>query len=193
MVSVPPEPCQSEASLYRQVLRLIAETHQFLDDITASYFQKGIHRYLPVISRTRFQGSLITLGAVPSAGFSVLLLAICLATSSALKPSRPSRAVRSTLYLAAKSICAQVQGSSAPSVHLVQARLLLALHEYMEGRPEEAFEAIAGCARMAYAARIHRSAKSRPSSDPTESEDPDLLLQSREAANTWWGITICER
>lgn len=83
-----------------------------------------------------------------------------------------------------------MQGSHTPSIHLIQARLLLALHEYMQGRPEEAFEAIAGCARLGYAARIHRRDQH---SEATESEDPDLQLQAIEAANTWWGIMICER
>lgn len=188
-MSVQSEPSQTEASLYREVLRLIGETHQFVDDITASYFRYGIHRYLPVISRTRFQRSLLTLGAVPSAGFSVLLLAICLNAPDA--PILLSQEARRRLYLATKSICAQVQGSSAPSIHLVQARLLLTLHEYVQGRPEEAFEAIAACARMAYAARLHRF--TTHGSNASEPEDLDLQLQSREAANTWWGITICER
>lgn len=184
-VSIPAEPSQSEAGLYREVLRLIGETHQFLDDITATYFQQGIHRFLPVISRIRFQRSLITLGSVPSAGFSVLLLAICL----------PKVDRESSFYLATKSICAQVQRSFAPSIHLIQARLLLTLHEYVQGRPEEAFEAIAGCARMAYAARIHRLTRSSTAGDldAGEFEDPDLHLQEKEAANTWWGIAICER
>jgi hypothetical protein len=71
----------SEANLYRQVLHRIRETGQFVDDISTRYFQ-GFHQYLPVISRARFHGNLVTLGAVPSAGFSTLLLSICLASSS---------------------------------------------------------------------------------------------------------------
>ncbi|RYP54700.1 hypothetical protein DL769_010305 [Monosporascus sp. CRB-8-3] len=200
------EPATSEANLYRQALQIICGTGQFVDDISARYFQ-GIHRYLPVTSRTRFHRSLITLGATPSAGFSVLLLSICLATSSAKLGLRARNAAntrpvdRRSLHLATKSLLAQVQGFFPPSVHLIQAALLLAVYEYAHGRPDEAFVSIAGCARMAYAARIHlcnrpsprspgsRSAASFFNTDP----DTDIQLQVKEAANTWWGIIVCER
>ncbi|KAI4858494.1 hypothetical protein F4820DRAFT_442346 [Hypoxylon rubiginosum] len=193
------EPGATEANLYRQVLHLIRETGQFVDDISARYFQ-GIHRYLPVRSRTRFHKSLITLGAVPSAGFSALLLSICLATSSSRATNtRPFD--RRSLHLATRSFLAQVQVSFRPSIYLIQARLLLAVYDYMRGRPDDAFASIAGCARMAYAARLHLY--NHPSLQPPGFQeaatnvdtdvDTDLQLEAKEAANTWWGIAICER
>lgn len=201
------EPSTLEANLYREVLQLIAGTGEFVDDITARYFQTGLHRFLPVISRKRFQRNLITLGGVPPAGFSVLLLAICLSVSTLTSPTSGAASVQQpeALHLAAKSLCYQVQGACGPSVHLIQARLLLAVHEYRQRRPQEAFESIAGCARMAYAARLHRIFDSgNGSNDVTmadadsayemDAEDPDAVeLQRREAANTWWGIVINER
>ncbi|XXG99869.1 hypothetical protein Hte_006210 [Hypoxylon texense] len=193
------EPGITQANLYRQVLHLFRETGQFVDDVSARYFQ-GIHRYLPVCSRTRFHRSLITLGAVPSAGFSALLLSICLATSSSRATNtRPFD--RRSLYLATRSFLAQVQGSFPPDIHLIQARLLLAVYDYTCGRPDDAFDSIAGCARMAYAARLHlfnRTSLQLPGfhevvTNVNTDVDTDLQLETKEAANTWWGITICER
>ena len=185
--------------MYREVHDIIRATGQSVDDISARYFQ-GFHRHLPIISRTRFYNNFITLGSASTADFLVLLLTICLTTRApALGCQSGSGATRSTeeqsLYLTARSLFAQVQVSCSPSVPLIQAGLLLAVYEYTHGRPEDAFVTIAGSARMAYAARIHaryhhRTQMAHPASHKA---DADLHLQAEEAANTWWGIVICER
>ncbi|KAI9038145.1 fungal specific transcription factor domain-containing protein [Aspergillus affinis] len=185
----------ADANLYHRVLQIIHETGQFIDDLTAKYFQ-GPHHYLPVVSRSRFQSNLISLGAVPSAGFSILLLTICLTASSASKPKSsayhlsPTHTKNRALYLAAKAFLSRVQSSNPTCISLIQSRLLLALYDYTHGRPEDAFEAIAGCARMAYRARLHLNC--RPIVSVETLPDPDAQLRA-EGANTWWGIVICER
>jgi hypothetical protein len=185
--------------VYLEVHSIIRATRQFVDDISARYFH-GFHSHLPVISRIRFYNNLITLGATPAADFSILLLTICLITHApALGYQSGHGATRSveqqSLYLTARSLFAQVQVYCSPSVPLVQASLLLAVYEYTHGRPDDAFVTIAGSARMAYAARIH--ARDRHQTQMTHTAghnaDTDLLLQAEEAANTWWGIVICER
>ena len=187
------EPAALEDSIYRQVHQIIRETGQFVDDITARYFQ-GFHCYLPIISRTRFHRNLITLGTTPCGGFSVLLLSICLITSSpklgrrTRSANNPRPADTQALHLATKSLFSRVQGASPASVPLIQAGILLAVYEYAHGRPDEAFTSIASCARMGYAARMHAS--NPPSSNHI---DTDAYLQAEEIANTWWGIIICER
>lgn len=198
--TIPSEPVAAEANLYRQVLQLIHETGQFVDDISTRYFQ-GLHRYLPICSRSCFHKNLITLGAIPSADFSILLLTICLTVSSSSRSGTATEhANKQSLYLNTKSLLIRAQESYPPSLPLIQSHLLLAVYDYTHGRPEEAFVAIAGCARMAYAARIHLCHRS-PSqevllgrgSDVETHLDPDGLLRAEEAANTWWGIVVCER
>lgn len=185
--------------MYLEVHGIIRATGQFVDDISARYFQ-GFHRHLPVISRTRFYNYLITLGAAPAADFSVLLLTICLITHAPALGYQPGHgATRSvdqkSLYLTARSLFAQVQVSCSPSVPLIQAGLLLAVYEYTHGRPDDAFVTIAGSARMAYAARIHTRDRHQAQMTHTagHNADTDLLLRAEEAANTWWGIVIYER
>ncbi|KAJ5308658.1 hypothetical protein PENANT_c053G02818 [Penicillium antarcticum] len=181
----------AEANLYRQVLQLIHQTGQLVDDLSARYFQ-GLHRYLPLCSRSNFYGNLITLGAIPSAGFSVLLLTICLTASAA-------HVDRQSLRRTTNSLVALVQESHPVSIPVIQSRLLLAVYDYTQGRPEDAFQAISGCARMAYAARIHPHFLHNRQKD-TVSPGTDIKAcsdldgpQATEAANTWWGIIICER
>jgi hypothetical protein len=184
--------------VYLEVHGIIRATGQFVDDITARYFQ-GFHRHLPLISRTRFYNNLITLGAVLAADFSVLLLTICLITHAPalgyqLGHGATQSAERQSLYLTARSLYAQVQVSCSPSVPLIQAGLLLAVYEYTHGRPDDAFVTIAGSARMAYNARIHaHDSHQTQMTHTTGHTGNDLLLQAEEAANTWWGIVICER
>lgn len=202
--SIPAEPfASSQANLYLQIHGLIRQTGQYVDDVSARYFQ-SIHRYFPMISRARFHDNLITLGGTPPAGFSILLLAICLTTSSPELERRVRTTTdikrqidRRSLYLAARSLFAQAQASFSPSVHLIQAGLLLAIYEYVIGRPDEAFTSIAACARMAYATRIHLCSCALPpwpwTSMLSADADIHLKLQAHEAANTWWGVIICER
>lgn len=185
--------------MYLEVHSIIRATGQFVDDISARYFQ-GFQRHLPVISRIRFSNNLVTLGAAPSADFSTLLLTICLITHApALGYQRGPGAAQSdeqqSLYLTARSLFAQVQVAYQTSVPLIQAGLLLAVYEYAHARPEDAFVTIAGCARLAYAARIHArdSHQTQITQTAAQNADKDLLLQAEEAANTWWGIVICER
>ncbi|KAH8668563.1 hypothetical protein BX600DRAFT_548891 [Xylariales sp. PMI_506] len=174
-------------SIHLEVQSIIDATGQFVDDITARYFQT-FQRHLPIIYRTRFQSSLLACATGHSPGTSLLLLSICLITK--LSPVDPSPArdgetpaiSRQTLYLAAKALLAQAQGLLSPSVHLIQANLLLAIYEYANGRPEAAFITISSCARMGYAAQIN---------DSSRWDGP--LVEAEEAANTWWGIVIYER
>lgn len=101
----------SEASLYVHFNQLIRATDQFVDNVSVRYFQ-GMHRYLPIISRTSFHNYRITLGT-PFAGFSVLLMCICLITSSSKVGQRPVG--RHALYFTTKSLLAQGQGSFSES------------------------------------------------------------------------------
>jgi hypothetical protein len=188
--------------VYLEVHGIIRATGQFVDDISARYFQ-GFHRHLPIISRTRFYNNLITLGAARAADFPVLLLTVCLIThapalgyQSGHGANGATRSVeQQSLYVTARSLFAQVQVSCSPSVPLIQAGLLLAVYEYTHGRPDDAFATITSSARMAYGARIHARDRCQTQTAHTagQNADTDLLLQAEEAANTWWGIVIYER
>ncbi|KAL3482036.1 hypothetical protein BJX99DRAFT_253158 [Aspergillus californicus] len=185
---------ESLDDIYLEVRNIINSTGEFVDDLTARYF-KNFHSNLPVISRMRFQSSL-TAGS-PSPDASVLLLAICLLVylpspdmvprDSHIERDMPVTS-RQSLYLATKSLLAQVQGSMTPSIALIQASLLLATYEYASGRPEAALITLSGCARMAYAARIQTVHSNSRNSTNFESR-----FEIEEAANTWWGIVISER
>jgi hypothetical protein len=202
--TVPTEPSAAAASLYLEANRLIRATGQFPDEIYTRY-RLGIHTHLPVICLETFDNNLFTLATAPAPDFSVLLVTICLITYLSEAAPQPTGVTarstidRTTLHLAARSLFAQVRISSPPSIPLIQAGLLLAVYEYARGHPDDAFASLAECARMAYAAHIWRSV-SPPRSPhatlenlPRRSVSSYSYLQAEEAANTWWGLIICER
>ncbi|KAL2845545.1 hypothetical protein BJX68DRAFT_241852 [Aspergillus pseudodeflectus] len=180
---------ESLDDVHIEVQRIIHSTGEFVDDLTSLYF-RTLHVHLPIISRSRFQRSILATGSAPGPDFSILLLTICL---NSYIPSPGHRVqeggvagiTRRRLYLSTKALLAQVQGSMQPSVPLIQASLLLAMYEYASGRADAALATVAGCARMAYAAGIHTSRR--------DIVDAASRLEAAEAWNLWWGVVICER
>lgn len=171
----------STTALHLQVRRIIHATGRFLEDVIIEYFQ-GINCLLPIISPRQFYRHIVHSRAYPPADFSILLLSICLLTYCSDPERHASRGDesvdRGALYLATKQLFAQVQGTaSSPTIHLIRAGILLAVYEYAYGKPGTSLVTVAGCTRMAYAARLHQC---------TTNDD-------REAVNTWWAIVILER
>ncbi|KAL5046500.1 hypothetical protein BDW71DRAFT_64130 [Aspergillus fruticulosus] len=174
-----------EATVCREVQRIISFTGQYLDEVSVRYFQ-SIQWYLPIISRQRFHAHLLSFGTDPRADFSVLLLSMYMLTYSP-DPDRPDgrHVDPSTLYLAAKSLFSQAQTIGRPSLNLIQAGILIAVYEYWRGELDRGFVSIGGCARMAYAAGLKR-----PTSLPSMNND---VYPDEEDGSTWWGICMCER
>lgn len=62
-----------------RVCEMIRAYGKYVDDITVGYF-KGVHRWLPIISRAGFQDRLLVFQSPTAADFSILLLSMCLVT-----------------------------------------------------------------------------------------------------------------
>lgn len=172
--------------MYLQTLQIIRTTGQFVDDITARYF-RGIHSFIPIISRPRFHDQLVKYGAPPPVSFSILLLSMCLITYHPELVQRvPEPIDMATLYVTTKTLFAQVQASFTPTLHLIQASTIIAAYEYATGKFDDAFTTIGLCARIGYASRLHLTS-------PESGMDRSAQLQAEEEGNTWWGIVACER
>lgn len=112
---------------------------------------------------------------------------MCLVTYHSEIVAQPSESLDpGTLYVTVKTLLAQVQASTPPSLHLIQATTILAAYEYATRKFQEAFATIGLCARTGYAYRLHLA-------DPTSDMDHEAYLEVEEARNTWWGIIISER
>lgn len=171
--------------IYLQVRRLISTTERFIDDISVQYFQ-GVHRWIPIVSRRRFQNDLINFRAPPCADFSVLLLSICLITSYAT-PASPPVVDQETMYLITKRLFAQVQAYIPSSIRLIQAGILISVFEFGHARLDAASISIGTCARMGYAIGLHKTLQK------FEEPEDELRAEAEEGRNVWWRVVICER
>ena len=172
--------------LYLQACRIIELYGKYIDDVSVRYF-RGVHRWLPVISRHRFHDRLVNHQTPIKADFSILLLTMCLITCRPEKDSKVDGSSQETLYLAIKMLFGQAQAVCCASTNLIQAALLIATYEYAHGLGHAAYISIGTCARMAFAAGLQKSEMPR---HPTNEQS---WLKAAEEKNLWWGIVICER
>jgi hypothetical protein len=156
-----------------------------LDEIrrTAATFFGCIHSWMPFVSKKRFY----ELHLRPSFKFrpdiALLLLSFKLVTT--LPPKRP-RNPRSPLYHAAKHFYLEVEGSSAFSVPVLQAGVLLCLYELGHAIYPSAFLSIGACARYAHALGIDGG-------KTAETRKVLTLVEVEERRRIWWAIVILDR
>ena len=76
-------PSTVDGVLHLRVCEIIRAYGKYVDDITVKYF-RGVHQWLPVISRPRFHDCLVVSQTPAVADFSILLLSMCLITHHAV-------------------------------------------------------------------------------------------------------------
>ncbi|KAH8691638.1 hypothetical protein BGW36DRAFT_55389 [Talaromyces proteolyticus] len=167
--------------LYRQVYRIIQTTGLFLDDITIHFFQ-SIHRWIPIISRSRLQETLVGNCCPWPADLSILLLTMCLVVYQ--DTSEPSTPDVETLYLSTKMLFAHIQSVIPISTNLIQASILIAFFEYARFQVDAAFISLGLCIRLSLAAGLDLPERRPRGHDWRELE---------EERNMWWAIVILER
>lgn len=175
----------THSTIHSQVCHIIRADGQYIDDITSKYF-KGVHRWLPIISKKRFNKRLTNLKVLPTADFSILLLTMRLITQYPSKDLEKEQD-REVLYLATKTLFTQVQSFVPSSIYIIQAGVLLATYEHAHAMIEASYVTIGTTARMAFAAGLHNKQCSN------ESKGTDDWLEEEEALSTWWGLVICDR
>jgi len=181
-----PAVVSAHSVIHLQVCQTIWAFGDSVDDISARYF-RGIHRWLPVISRCRFLDRLVDSWSPATADFSLLLLTMCLITSQSARDPYFSAGDQETLYLTTKMLFAHAQACVAISVDLIQAGLLIATYEYGHGLTNAAYISIGTCARMAAVANLPT-----PQTHQVPSDDQSWFKREEEK-NLWWGLLICER
>lgn len=174
----------TDTIFHSQVCNVIRADGQYIEDVITKYFN-GVHRWLPIISKKRFYDVLRSPQKTPTADFSILLLAMRLIIQH---PSSDANidGSREVLYLATKTLLAQVQTFIPSSLRLVQAGVILAQYEQANGMVDAAYVTIGTCARMAIALDMEdaRSSEAPPGSDP--------WIRDEEILSTRWGLVICD-
>lgn len=172
-------------TVHSQVCYIIRADGHYIHDITSRYF-KGVHRWLPIISRKRFNKCLANFNDLPPADFSMLLLAVRLITQYPSKDSEKEQD-REVLYLATKTLFTQVQSFVSSSLYMIQAGIIIATYEHSHGMTEAAYVTVGTTARMAFSAGLHNK---QCSDEPKGTKN---WFEEEEALSTWWGLVICDR
>lgn len=178
-------PPSMHAIFYSQVGNIVQTDGQYFESILTRYFD-GVHIWLPILSKKRFYDRLKVLPLEPSADFSVLLLAMRLITQHPSSNSEMNQD-REILYLATKTLFAQVQAFVPSSLCLVQTGILLAHYENGHGMAEAAYVTIGMSSRMVHALGIEEATCSK------KIQGSDEWYDEEEALSTWWGLVICDR
>lgn len=168
-----------------QVMHILGVAGKKPEEVIVRYF-RGVHTWLPIISRRRFRERYRLFQASPTADFSVLLLAMRLITQHpSIDPSADQD--RAFLYLATKTLFAQVQSFMPSSLFLVQAAVILGHYEHAHGLIEAAYVTVGTCGRMACAMNMHNKQCS------AEIQGSDAWVEDEELLCTWWGLMILDR
>ena len=175
----------THGTIHSQVCHIIESDGQYIGDIVSKYF-KGIHQWLPIISKERFNQRLKNIQSVPTADFSMLLLTMGLITQCPSVDLQKKRD-REVFYLATKTLLAQVQTLVQYSLRSIQAGVILAMYEHGHGMIEASYVTIGTAARMAFAMGLHNRKFSE------EPKGTYGWFAEEEALSTWWGLVICDR
>ncbi|KAJ4296979.1 hypothetical protein N0V88_003895 [Collariella sp. IMI 366227] len=128
-------------------------THQGTREAVSAFFS-GVHTWFPIVERAGFEQELETTWGNLSAGMSILTLAIALVARP--PNSRPSKLGDST-YHSTKTVLSLVQSKAPLSTQLLQAELLVALYEFSQSMPQQAYMSVGRCLHITRALRWHET------------------------------------
>lgn len=182
-----------DESLHQLAQHLTELTKLTWENIIDRYFE-AFHKWFPVVSPDSFRREASWYqeeGCSPRADFTIVLLAMLQIILPALDPPlRPPSAKRDLLYTSVKSAFSQAQASICTSLRLVQAALLIALHEYVCVRPDAAYVSVMTCGGLARVMGIGLVSVSTARDVRTPS---DSRLEWKERENLAWTVAMLER
>lgn len=146
---------------------------------TAQFFFDTVHTWMPIVSKIGFSQCLVKRMTHQRAEFFLLVL------SMKLCDSRVTEA-RTHFYRIVRQLYADIERSSAISLLVLQAGVLIALYEMGHGLYPDAFLSVAQCARYATALGVDKTIVSRGGAT---TQWPDL----EESRRVWWSILVLDR
>ncbi|KAF2162683.1 hypothetical protein M409DRAFT_58095 [Zasmidium cellare ATCC 36951] len=177
----------SSQTICDQVCQTIGEIGQHADVLAHCYF-RGLHLWLPFLSRDTLHRSLVRFPAFGDADFSLLLLCVCLI---GYIPASEAAFRLDELYQRAKAAAALLQLYPVASLNSIRAFTLLAIYEYCTQRVDDALTTLTVAIRMSYSIHLEEKGQRHPRVHDEPRTDVDVYQS--EANNLWWTLVICER
>lgn len=120
-----------------------------------SLYFNGVNTWFTIIERAGFERQLETTWDKLPAEASAM--ALCMALIAHPPNQKPSKGMGDTAYHSTKAILSLVQSKVPMSIQLLQAELLVALYEFSQSMPQQAYLSLGRCLHMAKAFGWHSS------------------------------------
>ncbi|KAL7913401.1 hypothetical protein GGI35DRAFT_490037 [Trichoderma velutinum] len=172
-----------ELAIPRPCISLSPAVHHVLGDhihrraLADEYF-RTVHRWMPIISRTRLYGSLMDPSHHTDPDVAIVLLGIKLITS---RPKNYS--LSSELYTLMKESLLHVEMTGYVSIYTIQSAILTALYEIGHAIYPAALTTISTCARHAISLGITQAYPVQGS----------RWIEQEERNRIWWAILMLDR
>ncbi|KAI9034863.1 uncharacterized protein KD926_005185 [Aspergillus affinis] len=159
----------------------LVSKHRRQIEILAQEFLMSCQKWFPIVHRDTFANRYHPALSHGARDSNTLLLAMGLVTRPFVDK------LREPIYNATKRLFWDPEAMASPTLHLIQAGLLLSVHEYGQGLLNASYLTISVCISMAYVVGI------RPTQSPPPFPVSGSWSPSEAGLRTWWAIAIHER
>jgi hypothetical protein len=193
-----------DSEVHMQALFTLGSIHTMHRDCVS--FFDGTHQKLPILSKSKFQETL--LGSLAN-GFKVEFTTLCLIIKLLqAAPSSGSIDKQRSIYTMAKTITSLLESSNVIPSYLLECKVLLTFYEIGQGLNTAAYLSVGACARLARILGLHRKPwkhrtdeligraiiRTTISVEPVDYYVPENGgFDSEEAKRIWWAITNMDR
>ena len=178
------------AMAFRAVLDAHGSNQNRIDQAVASYF-KGVNTWFTIIEQTSFEPQTKDLATDPSAETCSLVLCMSLIANPPKQTTKPSGRNRNqglgdNIYHSCKAIMSLVQSKLPMTIPFLQAELLIAMYEYSQSMPQQAYMTLGHCFHITKVLGWHNRsfwAIERQAAAPREMKLCSIL---------WWAIVYLD-
>jgi hypothetical protein len=174
--------------LHISVVHALEEAVTTIDAVAETHFST-IHRWLPIIPRTKFdrQRALFQTSQCTTSFLLQISAMHLLATPYAEHPPADSLE-ESAWYLACKSFFGQYVALGDPSIELMQAGVLIALFEHLQSIGDRALTTLGICTRLGYMLDLDEVVAAQGDCEPG-----GMTEDSEEAVLMYWGLSQLDK
>jgi hypothetical protein len=171
--------------LGKKIASVLASYGDDIGIFCSTYF-KTLHGWSPIVNKQDLYDGLTSLSTNPRADFAILILAIHLAIKTKEQGVGEQEAVEQ-MYRTTKVSYSLASATGHPSIDLIRAGLVIALHEYSQALHDAAYLTLGQCARMASLMGFDKTLyEDQPCTAPTQ-------YIAEEQRRAWWCIFVLER
>jgi hypothetical protein len=174
--------------LHSSVVRALWEADTTMEAIAHTHFSTT-HRWLPIISRTKFEKQRALFQTMESeTSFLLQISALHLLVTPYTEHPPADSLEESAWYMACKSFFGQHVALGEPCVELIQAGVIIALFEHLQCIGDRALTTLGICTRLAYMLELDEVVAAQGQYEPGH-----MTPENEEIVLTYWGLSQLDR